>query len=599
MVEQIHSVILNKKKKKKKNAENSFGEPKRNGTSNAFAMQNLPGCTQVGFSGPDPVKSLGNWHGTVVFVFQKQVNLRFNLQPKMVLWTRKVKLWTSFCPSAAVSRDGSCTCRRCHHRQGREPPPPLTPGLLTKGFVRLSVAETRPYGVMYVSSLSLLWRGWPFLPQKGLNAESAESWSRPSFTMVSGLVNVCFEIWKKKKNLVSSLELSQTKGQRPHLGHSGKEGPLTYFQGGQQTLEGCCFLGTLNANGNEAWIFCPGGLHSRAEQGRTSWHCVSAEIATVKPHVPHMTQFIEHIAGDEDVSDGVVAASCGLIGSVPPPSCPIQCSAYTFITKACFHEKSLLARSQNVSAGVADKRVQKSIRGLIPPHIPALRVSSVLVIRCPTCSDVQKSCSFARSKETGQKRNNGKHVGTGIFCRVEFPIHLLPYKSNFRAESTNILWPHDKHFRHSSFNCYVLHFSDLCTAFGGDMLHLLDKESINQLLTKGRRSKTTKTKTLAQWATREIRKLKNASSWWVCFSCTLLCWQENSSSRWSWWWNVQILESHWTLCWWWVFIGASQDANMPPPPNWRKFSVCFCRLPQSSVRESLTAEALVATTVSG
>lgn len=58
------------------------------------------------------------------------------------------------------------------------------------------------------------------------------------------------------------------------------------------------------------------------------------------------------------------------------------------------------------------------------------------------------------------------------------------------------------------------HYSDLCTAFQGEMLQLLDKEGITQLLTKGRRSKTAKTKTLATWSTREIRKLKmNAQSW--------------------------------------------------------------------------------------
>ena len=41
---------------------------------------------------------------------------------------------------------------------------------------------------------------------------------------------------------------------------------------------------------------------------------VTAEIAVVKPHVPHMTQFIEHVGADDDVSDGVIAACCGLIG---------------------------------------------------------------------------------------------------------------------------------------------------------------------------------------------------------------------------------------------------------------------------------------------
>lgn len=91
------------------------------------------------------------------------------------------------------------------------------------------------------------------------------------------------------------------------------------------------------------------------------------DVTLVQPHVPHMIQFIEHIATDEDISDGVIAASCGLIG-------------------------------------------------------------------------------------------------------------------------------------------------DLSSAFGQSILPLVEKENITTLMTKGRRSKTTKTKTLATWATREIRKLKNASS---------------------------------------------------------------------------------------
>jgi importin subunit beta-1 len=46
------------------------------------------------------------------------------------------------------------------------------------------------------------------------------------------------------------------------------------------------------------------------------------------------------------------------------------------------------------------------------------------------------------------------------------------------------------------------------------MLAMLDVDPVAELLTQGRRSKTTKTKTLSQWATKEIRKLKNASSSW-------------------------------------------------------------------------------------
>ncbi|XP_076054575.1 importin subunit beta Fs(2)Ket isoform X2 [Oratosquilla oratoria] len=53
---------------------------------------------------------------------------------------------------------------------------------------------------------------------------------------------------------------------------------------------------------------------------------------------------------------------------------------------------------------------------------------------------------------------------------------------------------------------------DLCSVFGADMLELVETEPINSLLTQGRRSKTSKTKTLATWATKEIRKLKNNST---------------------------------------------------------------------------------------
>ena len=50
---------------------------------------------------------------------------------------------------------------------------------------------------------------------------------------------------------------------------------------------------------------------------------------------------------------------------------------------------------------------------------------------------------------------------------------------------------------------------DLCLAYGANMLSMLDVEPITDLLTSGRRSKVSKTKTLSQWATKEIRKLKN------------------------------------------------------------------------------------------
>jgi importin subunit beta-1 len=64
-------------------------------------------------------------------------------------------------------------------------------------------------------------------------------------------------------------------------------------------------------------------------------------------------------------------------------------------------------------------------------------------------------------------------------------------------------------------------FRDLCTAFGANMLALVDVEPVTELLTQGRRSKTGKTKSLSQWATKEIRKLKNASHTWYVFILTV------------------------------------------------------------------------------
>lgn len=49
---------------------------------------------------------------------------------------------------------------------------------------------------------------------------------------------------------------------------------------------------------------------------------------------------------------------------------------------------------------------------------------------------------------------------------------------------------------------------DICSAFGAQVHPLLEKQAINELLQEGRRSKTQKTKQVATWATKEMRKLK-------------------------------------------------------------------------------------------
>jgi importin subunit beta-1 len=49
---------------------------------------------------------------------------------------------------------------------------------------------------------------------------------------------------------------------------------------------------------------------------------------------------------------------------------------------------------------------------------------------------------------------------------------------------------------------------DLCTVFGVRMLPLVETPALLDLLQAARRSRTPRTKTLANWATKEIRKLK-------------------------------------------------------------------------------------------
>lgn len=55
---------------------------------------------------------------------------------------------------------------------------------------------------------------------------------------------------------------------------------------------------------------------------------------------------------------------------------------------------------------------------------------------------------------------------------------------------------------------------DLCTVFGLRILPLLETKPIVELLQAARKSRTQRTKTLANWATKEIRKLKQPLASW-------------------------------------------------------------------------------------
>ncbi|KAK2582207.1 hypothetical protein KPH14_004559 [Odynerus spinipes] len=53
---------------------------------------------------------------------------------------------------------------------------------------------------------------------------------------------------------------------------------------------------------------------------------------------------------------------------------------------------------------------------------------------------------------------------------------------------------------------------DLVTVFGAKLLPMVDTEPLNELMMKGKKSRNTKAKTLANWALKEIRKAKAAAS---------------------------------------------------------------------------------------
>lgn len=50
---------------------------------------------------------------------------------------------------------------------------------------------------------------------------------------------------------------------------------------------------------------------------------------------------------------------------------------------------------------------------------------------------------------------------------------------------------------------------DLVSAFGDRMVPFIDNQNISALLARARRSKAAKTKSIALWALKEIRKLKS------------------------------------------------------------------------------------------
>ena len=94
-------------------------------------------------------------------------------------------------------------------------------------------------------------------------------------------------------------------------------------------------------------------------------------------------------------------------------------------------------------------------------------------------------------------------------------IQLLSVKDSFTFQNAGpILSIKIGLFHLTIFYYFLSIFRDLCAAYGANILPLVDTDVISEFLTQGRRSKASKAKTLSAWATKEIRKLKNANSSW-------------------------------------------------------------------------------------
>ncbi|XP_781574.3 importin subunit beta-1 [Strongylocentrotus purpuratus] len=115
-------------------------------------------------------------------------------------------------------------------------------------------------------------------------------------------------------------------------------------------------------------------------------------------------------------------------------------------------------------------------------------------------NDLREGCLEAYTGIVQGLKGDDK-VASSEEVKLVFPhvSHMVSFIEHLTAD--------DDHTDSNVAACAGL-IGDLCAAFGTEMLGFLEQKVIQELLTEGRRSKVMKTKTLATWATKEIRKLR-------------------------------------------------------------------------------------------
>ncbi|XP_021937576.1 importin subunit beta-1 [Zootermopsis nevadensis] len=222
------------------------------------------------------------------------------------------------------------------------------------------------------------------------------------------------------------------------------------------------------------------------------------DIQLLEPHVTFIVQFVTFVAQDSDHSDSNVAASAGLVGDL--------CTA--------FGAKMLpLLDVEPINELLSQGRRS--------------RVSKTKTLATWATKEVRKLKTATSSWTDYDMVDYLNELREGVLEAYTGIVQGLKGDGTAPTPDIQLLEPHvtfivqfitfvaqDSDHSDSNVAASAGLVGDLCTAFGAKMLPLLDVEPINELLSQGRRSRASKTKTLATWATKEVRKLKTATSSW-------------------------------------------------------------------------------------
>ncbi|XP_025092780.1 importin subunit beta-1-like isoform X1 [Pomacea canaliculata] len=117
-------------------------------------------------------------------------------------------------------------------------------------------------------------------------------------------------------------------------------------------------------------------------------------------------------------------------------------------------------------------------------------------------NELREGCLEAYTGIVQGLKGDGEHISQDVALLQPHVAHIISFMEHISVDE-------DKSDSNVAACCGLI--GDLCASFSVSILPMLEKETIQSLLTQGRRSKVQKAKTLATWATKEIRKLKNTS----------------------------------------------------------------------------------------